>query len=132
MDLRGATTVRQPQRALCGMAHGRAHALVAFIEKDVAIIRCTAFPRCENDRRFSAAEPSRRPTESQPMPEGQLLALTEHIYDAGVGGTPWFDVCSSLKALVGARSAALMVGELGTGPEDILYHAEIPLDAAAA
>jgi DNA-binding CsgD family transcriptional regulator len=66
------------------------------------------------------------------MPEGQLLALTEQIYDAGVGGTPWFDVCSSLKALVGARSAALMVGELGTGPQDILYHAEIPLDAAAA
>lgn len=66
------------------------------------------------------------------MPEGRLLALTEQIYDAGVGGTPWSVVCGGLKALVGARSASLMAGDFAAGRQEILYHAEIPEDAAAA
>lgn len=63
------------------------------------------------------------------MSEGSLLALTEDIYDAATGGTPWSVVGKSLQNLFGARSAALMTGDFATGCADLLYHAEIPLDA---
>ena len=66
------------------------------------------------------------------MLEGRILALTEQLYDAGVGGTSWMEVCGGLKALVGARSASLMAGDFANGQQEILYHAEIPPDAAQA
>lgn len=66
------------------------------------------------------------------MPDGRILALTEEIYDAGAGGTPWLTVGRGLKALVNANSASLMVGDFAAGRQEILYHAEIPEDWAAA
>ncbi len=66
------------------------------------------------------------------MPEAQIMALTEQIYDAGAGGTSWLAVGGGLKALVGARSASLMAGDFAGGRQEILYHAEIPPDAALA
>lgn len=66
------------------------------------------------------------------MHEGQILGLTEDIYDAGAGGTSWLAVGSGLKALVGASSASIMAGDFAHGRQEILYHAEIPQDAAQA
>ena len=64
-------------------------------------------------------------------PEG-LLALTEEVYDAAAGGTPWSAVGGGLKALVGARSASLMAGDFLAGRAEILCHADIPEEAALA
>jgi DNA-binding NarL/FixJ family response regulator len=64
--------------------------------------------------------------------QGRLLALTEEIYDAAAGGTPWAAVGGGLKALVGARSASLMAGDFLSGRAEILCHADIPEEAAVA
>ncbi len=66
------------------------------------------------------------------MSLGRLLALTEEIYDAAAGGTPWTAVGGGLKALVGARSASLMAGDFLAGRAEILCHADIPEEAAVA
>jgi DNA-binding CsgD family transcriptional regulator len=66
------------------------------------------------------------------MSPKRLLALTEEIYDAAAGGTPWAAVGSGLKALVGARSASLMAGDFLAGRAEILCHADIPEEAAVA
>ena len=49
------------------------------------------------------------------MSEGQLLALTEDIYDAATGATPWSTVGQGLMRLVGAQSASVMVGDFTAG-----------------
>jgi PAS domain-containing protein/DNA-binding CsgD family transcriptional regulator len=66
------------------------------------------------------------------MSEAQLLALTEDIYDAATGATPWAAVGRGLMRLVGAQSASLMAGDIAAGQADLLYHADIPLDAVLA
>ena len=66
------------------------------------------------------------------MSQARLLALTEQIYDAAAGGTPWAAVGGGLKALVGARSASLMAGDFLAGRAEILCHADIPEEAALA
>jgi DNA-binding CsgD family transcriptional regulator len=66
------------------------------------------------------------------MSHGRLLALTEEVYDAAAGGTPWAAVGDGLKALVGASSVALMAGDFLSGQAEILCHADIPEDAALA
>ena len=66
------------------------------------------------------------------MSQGRLLALTEEIYDAAAGSTPWAAVGGGLKALVGARSASLMAGDFLAGRAEILCHADIPEEAAIA
>ncbi len=65
------------------------------------------------------------------MSQARLLALTEEIYDAAAGGTPWTAVGGGLKALVGARSASLRAGDFLAGRAEILCHADIPEEAAA-
>jgi DNA-binding NarL/FixJ family response regulator len=65
------------------------------------------------------------------MSDGQLLALTERIYDAATGSTPWASVGQGLMTLVRARTASLMVGDSMTGEADLLYCADIPPDAVA-
>ena len=62
----------------------------------------------------------------------QVLALTDLIYDAASGGTPWASVGKGLERLVGATSASLMAGDVRTGTAEILYHAEIPQAAVLA
>ena len=66
------------------------------------------------------------------MRDRQLLALVEEIYDAATGATPWNTVCKGLMRLVGAQSASLMVGDFAAGRADLLYHADIPMDAVLA
>jgi PAS domain-containing protein/DNA-binding CsgD family transcriptional regulator len=68
---------------------------------------------------------------SDPMSD-RLLALTDLIYDAASGGTPWASVGRGLERLVNAGSAALMAGDFGAGTHEILYHAAIPPAAVAA
>ncbi len=55
-----------------------------------------------------------------------LLALTEEIYDAAAGGTPWTAVEGGLKALVRARTASLMVGDLAAGQVELLWREGFP------
>jgi PAS domain-containing protein len=62
----------------------------------------------------------------------ELLALTDLVYDAASGGTPWAAVGKALERLVNARSASLMAGDFSTGTMEILYHAEIPAGAVSA
>src|SRR5215218_4237080 len=66
------------------------------------------------------------------MSEAQLLALTEDIYDAATGATPWSSVGQGLMRLLGAQSASLMVGDVAAGLADLLYHGGIPIDAVLA
>lgn len=66
------------------------------------------------------------------MPDRRLLALTEEIYDAATGGTPWSVVGRGLSTLIKAQSASLMVGDFRAGRAELLYHADIPLDAVVA
>ncbi|MGG5818947.1 helix-turn-helix transcriptional regulator [Falsiroseomonas sp. HW251] len=65
------------------------------------------------------------------MTEARLLDVTESIYDAAAGGTPWHAVGQGLAALAGARSASLMVAD-GQGGAELLCHANIPPEAVAA
>lgn len=64
------------------------------------------------------------------MPHRHLLAVTEEIYDAATGGTPWHVVGTRLKAMAKARSISLMAGDVLGGQPEILCHAEIPEEAA--
>lgn len=66
------------------------------------------------------------------MTEARLLEVTETIYDAAAGGTPWHAVGQGLAALVRARSASLMVADPATGGAELLCHAGIPEEAVAA
>lgn len=66
------------------------------------------------------------------MVQARLLSLTEDIYDAAAGGTPWAAVGQSLAALVHARSASLMVNDPASGAAELLCHANIPVEAVAA
>ncbi len=66
------------------------------------------------------------------MSAARILALTEQIYDAAAGGTPWDAVGHGLAALVRARSASLMAGDISLGAVELLSHANIPVEAVAA
>ncbi|WP_270939151.1 hypothetical protein, partial [Falsiroseomonas oryzae] len=66
------------------------------------------------------------------MSHARLLALTEDIYDAAAGGTPWTAVGHGLAALVHARSASLMVSDAAGEGAELLCHANIPGEAVAA
>ena len=54
------------------------------------------------------------------MSESRVLAITEEIYDAAAGGTPWSVVGQSLSRLVGASSAWLAVSDPQSGEADLL------------
>jgi DNA-binding CsgD family transcriptional regulator len=66
------------------------------------------------------------------MATAELLALTEQIYDAAAGGTPWETVGAGLAALLGARSTSLMTGDVSRGAVSMLCHTNIPHEAVAA
>ena len=66
------------------------------------------------------------------MTHARLLALTEEIYDAAAGGTPWAAVGQGLAALVKARTTSLMVADPGTEGAELLCHTNIPQEAVAA
>ena len=66
------------------------------------------------------------------MSESRVLAITEEIYDAAAGGTPWSVVGQSLSRLVGASSAWLAVSDPQSGEADLLYRAHFPDDEVAA
>jgi DNA-binding CsgD family transcriptional regulator/PAS domain-containing protein len=66
------------------------------------------------------------------MSQARLLALTEDIYDAAAGGTPWSAVGHGLAAMVHARSASLMVSDPQGSGAELLCHAGIPHEAVAA
>ena len=66
------------------------------------------------------------------MSERLLLALTENIYDAATGGTPWRAVGDGLCRLLQAQSASLMAGDFTSGEPELLYHGHIPLEAVQA
>ncbi len=66
------------------------------------------------------------------MSQARLLALTEEIYDAAAGGTPWAMVGQGLATLVGARSASLMVADPEGQGAELLCHPGIPDEAVAA
>jgi DNA-binding CsgD family transcriptional regulator/PAS domain-containing protein len=53
--------------------------------------------------------------------EGRLLALTEAIYDAAAGGTPWTAVERGLRGLVGAGTATLILGDAAAGRAELLW-----------
>ena len=65
------------------------------------------------------------------MSDRQLLALTEEIYDAATGGTPWTAVGQGLTRLVQAQTGSIMIGDCTGKPAELLYHVDIPLDAWA-
>src|SRR3954452_23836032 len=66
------------------------------------------------------------------MSEAQLLALTEDIYDAATGATPWAAVGRGLMRLVGAQSASLMAGDIAAGPNHPFFYCGTPPDALLA
>ncbi len=66
------------------------------------------------------------------MSHERLLALTEEIYDAAAGSTPWTVVEAGLKSLVQARTASLMVGDALTGQTELLWREGFPDSAVAA
>ena len=66
------------------------------------------------------------------MSESPVLALTEEIYDAAVGGMPWTVIGQSLSRLVGASSAWLTVTGPQSGETDLLYRSHFPDDEIAA
>src|SRR5689334_16235083 len=51
----------------------------------------------------------------------QLLALTDAIYDAAAGGTPWNTVERSLRSLMRAGTATLFVGDHASGRAELLW-----------
>jgi hypothetical protein len=65
------------------------------------------------------------------MSHERLLALTEEIYDAATGATPWVVVEAGLKSLVRARTAALMVGDTA-GQTELLWRDGFSDSAVAA
>src|SRR5690349_1696485 len=60
-------------------------------------------------------------TEVNSMSEGQILALTEEIYDAAAGGTPWAVVGRSLSKLVRASNGWLCVMDHQGENANLLY-----------
>ncbi len=66
------------------------------------------------------------------MVAAKLLGLTEQIYDAAAGGTPWSAIGQGLTGLVHARSASLMAGDVAGGAVELLCHTNIPAEAVAA
>ncbi|MBX9697919.1 MAG: PAS domain-containing protein, partial [Acetobacteraceae bacterium] len=66
------------------------------------------------------------------MARDDLLALTEGVYDAAAGGTPWTAVERALKAATGARTAVLMVGDVATGGVEMLWREGFADDAVVA
>ena len=66
------------------------------------------------------------------MSEGQLLALTEEIYDAAAGGTPWAVVGKSLSKLVRASNGWLSVMDHQGENASLLYRADYPDKEIAA
>jgi len=66
------------------------------------------------------------------MSEGQLLALTEEIYDAAAGGTPWAAVGRSLSKLVRASNGWLCVTDHQGESASLLYRANYPDKEIAA
>lgn len=53
--------------------------------------------------------------------ERRLLALTEEIYDAAAGGTPWIAVERGLRGLLGAGTTTLLLGDHAAGRTDLLW-----------
>jgi DNA-binding CsgD family transcriptional regulator/PAS domain-containing protein len=66
------------------------------------------------------------------MSDGQLLALTEEIYDTAAGGTPWAAVGKSLSRLVGASNGWLCVSDHKGDGAELLYRADYPDKEIAA
>ncbi|WP_376089695.1 helix-turn-helix transcriptional regulator [Roseomonas sp. CCTCC AB2023176] len=66
------------------------------------------------------------------MSPARVLAVTEEIYDAATGGTPWAVVGASLTALLRARTISLMAGDVLAGEPEILCAAEVPPDGVTA
>lgn len=66
------------------------------------------------------------------MMHARLSDLTESLYDAAAGGTPWPAVERALKAATGARTAVLMVGDVATGQVEILWREGFADDAVLA
>jgi len=66
------------------------------------------------------------------MSDGQLLAITEEIYDAAAGGTPWAAVGKSLASLVGASNGWLSVSDHQGSNAELLYRANYPDKEIAA
>ncbi len=64
--------------------------------------------------------------------EGHLLALTEAIYDAAAGGTPWTAVERGLRGLVGAGTATLILGDAAAGRAELLWREGKSLSADGA
>ncbi len=55
------------------------------------------------------------------MAKNNVLALTEAIYDAAAGDTPWTAVERGLKSLIGAGTATLLAGDYATGRIELLW-----------
>jgi PAS domain-containing protein len=66
------------------------------------------------------------------MSDGQLLALTEEIYDAAAGGTPWAAVGKSLASLVRASNGWMCVSDQQGENAELLYRANYPDKEIAA
>jgi DNA-binding NarL/FixJ family response regulator len=66
------------------------------------------------------------------MSDKRVLALTEELYDAAVGGTPWTAVGESLSRLVRARSAWLAASDPLSGKTELFYRAHFPDDEVTA
>jgi DNA-binding NarL/FixJ family response regulator len=66
------------------------------------------------------------------MSDKRVLTLTEELYDAAVGGTPWTTVAESLSRLVRARSAWLTVSDPQSGRTELLYRDHFPDDEVTA
>lgn len=55
------------------------------------------------------------------MARSGLLALTEAIYDAAAGDTPWPVVERGLRSLMQAGTATLLTGDYATGRIELLW-----------
>lgn len=66
------------------------------------------------------------------MPLRRILDLTEAIYDAGVGGTPWTVIGSGLTGLLTAQSGTVFVDDGTSDQPELLYRADFPMKAAVA
>ena len=61
------------------------------------------------------------------MAQDALLSLTEHLYDAATGATPWREVGQRLLTLTGARTGVLM--QRGAAGEDLLFSSNLSTEA---
>lgn len=84
-----------------------------------------------NRRRRNGAGRAPRRSDAMTTPAA-LAALTETVYDAAAGGTPWPAVEQALKAATGARTAVLMVGDVATGRVEMLWREGFADDAVLA